>query len=199
MLNPGQAFQKRTFDVVFSFFGLVVFSLLILMAWLLASIDARSNGFFFQKRVGLNGKIFKVVKIKTMSEVAGIETTVTHRGDPRITSMGAFFRRTKIDELPQLWNVLLGDMSFVGPRPDVPGFADTLQGEARAILSLRPGITGPATLKYSNEEEILSEQTDPESYNRQVVWPDKVAINLEYMRNWSLRRDIQFILETVFH
>ena len=100
MLNPGQAFQKRTFDVVFSFFGLVVFSLLILMAWLLASIDARSNGFFFQKRVGLNGKIFKVVKIKTMSQVAGIETMVTRRGDPRITSMGAFFRRTKLDELP---------------------------------------------------------------------------------------------------
>jgi len=155
--------------------------------------------FFIQKRVGRYGKVFRVVKVKTMIQSAGFDTTVTCRGDPRITPLGAFFRRTKIDELPQLWNVLLGDMSFVGPRPDVPGFADTLQGEARAILSLRPGITGPATLKYSNEEEILSEQTDPESYNRQVVWPDKVAINLEYMRNWSLRRDIQFILETVFH
>ena len=199
MLNPGQAFQKRTFDVVFSFFGLVVFSLLILMAWLLASIDARSNGFFFQKRVGLNGKIFKVVKIKTMSQVAGIETTVTHRGDPRITSMGAFFRRTKIDELPQLWNVFLGDMSFVGPRPDVPGFADTLVGNQRAILSIRPGITGPATLKYRNEEEILSEQVNPDTYNRDVIWPDKVRVNLEYIRNWSLRRDIRYILETVFH
>jgi len=199
MLNPGQAFQKRTFDVVFSFFGLVVFSLLILMAWLLASIDARSNGFFFQKRVGLNGKIFKVVKIKTMSQVAGIETTVTHRGDPRITPMGAFFRRTKIDELPQLWNVFLGDMSFVGPRPDVPGFADTLVGNQRAILSIRPGITGPATLKYRNEEEILSEQVNPDTYNRDVIWPDKVRVNLEYIRNWSLRRDIRYILETVFH
>jgi len=198
MLTTAQAFQKRTFDLIFSFFGLIVFSLLILMAWLLAGIDTRSNGFFFQKRVGLNGKIFKVVKIKTMSQVASIETTVTRRGDPRITSMGAFFRRTKIDELPQLWNVLLGDMSFVGPRPDVPGFADTLVGNERAILSLRPGITGPATLKYRNEEEILSEQVDPDTYNRDVVWPDKVRVNLEYIRNWSLLRDIGYILET-FH
>jgi len=198
-LSASQEIQKRVFDLFFSSFGLLVTWWLILAAWLAASFDTRSNGFFIQKRVGRNGKVLRVVKIKTMSVVTGIDTTVTRRGDPRITQLGAFFRRTKIDELPQLWNVLLGDMSFVGPRPDVPGFADRLEGEARAILSLRPGITGPATLKYRNEEEILSKQFDPESYNRQVIWPDKVRINLEYIRSWSLRRDIQYMLDTVFH
>ena len=198
-LNLSQSIRKRLFDLFFALLGLFLTWWLILLAWLAASFDTWSNGFFIQKRVGRNGKIFRVVKIKTMRPVLDIDTTVTRRGDPRITLLGGFFRRTKIDELPQLWNVLLGDMSFVGPRPDVPGFADRLEGEARAILSLRPGITGPATLKYRNEEEILSKQFDPESYNRQVIWPDKVRINLEYIRSWSLRRDIQYMLDTVFH
>ena len=198
-LSLQQTLAKRSFDLVFSFFGLSITWWLILLAWLVSSFDTRSNGFFIQKRVGRDGKIFRVVKIKTMRPIDEFTTTVTRRGDPRITPLGAFFRRTKIDELPQLWNVLLGDMSFVGPRPDVPGFADRLQGEERAMLSLRPGITGPATLKYHNEEEILSQQDDPESYNRNVIWPDKVTINLDYIRNWSLRSDIRYILETVFH
>ena len=148
--------------------------------------------------VGRDGKIFEVVKIKTMRPVLDFDTTVTSRGDPRITPLGAFFRSTKIDELPQLWNVLLGQMSFVGPRPDVPGFADILQGEERVMLSIRPGITGPATLRYRNEEELLAAHDDPESYNRNVIWPDKVIINLEYIRNWSLGNDIRYILKTVF-
>jgi len=129
--------------------------------------------------------------------MAAYETTVTRRGDPRITPLGSLLRRTKIDELPQLWNVLLGDMSFVGPRPDVPGFADILQGEEREMLSIRPGITGPATLKYRDEEELLAAQDDPEGYNRDVIWPDKVKINLNYIRNWSLGRDIGYIVKTV--
>ena len=194
-----EATQKRTFDLVLAALGLLATWWLILLAWVAASIDTRSNGFFIQERVGQNGKIFRVVKMKTMRPVASFETTVTRRGDPRITPLGAFFRRTKIDELPQLWNVLLGDMSFVGPRPDVPGFADKLKGEEREMLSIRPGITGPATLKYRNEEEVLAAQADPEAYNRDVIWPDKVRINLEYIRNWSLRQDIQFIFQTVFH
>ncbi|WP_339754383.1 sugar transferase [uncultured Marinobacter sp.] len=198
-LGTVQALQKRAFDVLFAVLGLLVAWWLILLAWMAASIDTRSNGFFIQKRVGRHGKSFRVVKMKTMRPVASFETTVTRRGDPRITPLGAFFRRTKIDELPQLWNVLLGDMSFVGPRPDVPGFADKLQGEERVMLAIRPGITGPATLKYRKEEELLAAQSDPEAYNREVIWPDKVRINLEYIRDWSLRRDIQYILETVFH
>jgi lipopolysaccharide/colanic/teichoic acid biosynthesis glycosyltransferase len=198
-LSPFQALNKRIFDVVFAALGLFLVWWLILMAWLAATIETRSNGFFVQKRVGREGRIFRVVKIKTMCPVAAFDTTVTRLGDPRITRLGAFFRRTKIDELPQLWNVLLGDMSFVGPRPDVPGFADKLEGEARAMLSLRPGITGPATLKYRKEEELLASKSDPEAYNQEVIWPDKVRINLEYIRGWSLRGDIRYILQTVFH
>ena len=198
-LTQSQSFKKRLFDICFAVCGLALTWWLILVAWLLASIDTWSNGLFFQKRVGRDGSLFRVVKIKTMRPVFGLKTTVTRRGDPRITPLGVVLRSTKIDELPQLLNVLVGDMSFVGPRPDVPGFADMLNGESRAILSLRPGITGPATLKYRNEEEILSDQVDPEAYNRQVIWPDKVRINLEYIHSWSLRRDIRYMLDTVFH
>jgi lipopolysaccharide/colanic/teichoic acid biosynthesis glycosyltransferase len=197
-LSIGQAAIKRSFDFTVALFGLLVTWWLVLLAWIAASIDTRSNGFFIQRRVGRNGKTFRVIKIKTMRPVAEFDTTVTRRGDPRITPLGAFFRRTKIDELPQLWNVLLGQMSFVGPRPDVPGFADTLLGEERAMLSIRPGITGPATLKYRNEEELLAAQDDPEAYNRDVIWPDKVQINLEYIREWSLWNDCCYIFRTVF-
>ena len=197
-LSIGQAAIKRSFDFTVALFGLLVTWWLVLVAWIAASIDTRSNGFFIQRRVGRNGKTFRVIKIKTMRPVAEFDTTVTRRGDPRITPLGAFFRRTKIDELPQLWNVLLGQMSFVGPRPDVPGFADTLLGEERAMLSIRPGITGPATLKYRNEEELLVAQDDPEAYNRDVIWPDKVQINLEYIREWSLWNDCCYIFRTVF-
>ena len=197
-LGTSQALQKRAFDLFFAVVGLLMTWWLILLAWIAATIDTRSNGFFIQKRVGRRGRIFHVVKIKTMRPIASFETTVTLRGDPRITRLGAFLRRTKIDELSQLWNVLLGDMSLVGPRPDVPGFADKLQGEERAMLAIRPGITGPATLKYRNEEELLAAQSDPDAYNRDVIWPDKVRINLKYIRDWSLRRDLQYILETVF-
>jgi lipopolysaccharide/colanic/teichoic acid biosynthesis glycosyltransferase len=147
--------------------------------------------------VGRHGKIFRVVKIKTMRSTADRGTTVTTDKDPRITRLGRLFRKTKIDELPQLWNVLVGDMSFVGPRPDVPGFADRLEGTDRVILQLRPGITGPATLKYRDEEVLLAEQEDPERFNREVIWPDKVRINRDYACNWSLSRDIACILRTI--
>lgn len=106
-------------------------------------------------------------------------------------------RRYKIDELPQLFNVLFGSMSFVGPRPDVPGFADKLRGEDRMILEIRPGITGPASLKYRNEEELLAKQKDPECYNKEIIWPDKVHINKIYMQEWSLKKDIEYILRTI--
>ena len=196
-LRPSQAAVKRTFDVFFAVIGLALSWWLILLAWLAATIDTRSNGLFFQVRVGRNGRLFRVVKIKTMRPSSEVITTVTKRGDPRITRLGAFLRISKIDELPQLWNVLCGHMSFVGPRPDVPGFADQLEGEGKAILSIRPGITGPATLTYRKEEELLAQQDDPEAYNREVIWPDKVRINLDYIRNWSLIGDIRYIFYTV--
>ena len=188
---------KRLFDFLLSLFGLIISGLIIFVAWIIASIETKSNGFFIQKRVGKNGKLFNLYKIKTMNKVEGIDTTITSINDVRITKSGKFFRYAKIDELPQLWNVLKGEMSFVGPRPDVEGYADQLEGEDRLILSIRPGITGPASLKYKNEEEVLSGQDDPKEYNDKVIWPDKVRINKEYIENWSLRHDIQYIIKTV--
>lgn len=127
-----------------------------------------------------------------------INTFVTTAGDPRITKIGRLFRKTKIDELPQLINVLLGQMSFVGPRPDIPGFADKLQGEDRVILEVRPGITGPATLKFRDEEKILAKQDDPENYNKEVIFPEKVKLNKDYVRNYSFYKDLKYIWQTVF-
>jgi lipopolysaccharide/colanic/teichoic acid biosynthesis glycosyltransferase len=196
-LSATQAFAKRSFDVVLACIGLLLTGWLILLAWLLATIDTRSNGLFMQERVGRHGKPFTLVKIRTMRPVAGEGTHVTTATDPRITRLGRFLRATKIDELPQLVNVLTGSMSFVGPRPDVPGFADRLAGDDRIILAVRPGITGPATLKYRHEEQLLAGQADPESYNRDVIYPDKVHINKEYVRNWSFRGDLAYILRTV--
>ena len=197
MLSSADSFQKRLFDIVLSVVGICMTWWLILLAWLVASFETKSNGLFTQTRVEKNGKYFNVFKIKTMKQIAGVNTTVTTSEDSRITTSGAFFRKTKIDELPQLFNVLFGQMSFVGPRPDVPGFADKLEGKDRIILSLRPGITGPASLKYKDEEKILAEQEDPEQYNREVIWPDKVAINKVYMKEWSLFGDIGYIIKTV--
>lgn len=190
-------FTKRGFDIVVSFLGLTFSWWVIFIAWVIATFETKSNGFFIQKRVGKNGKIFNVIKIKTMKKVEGVDTTITSSNDVRITKSGKFFRDTKIDELPQLINVLIGDMSFVGPRPDVPGYADKLEGEDRIVLSIRPGITGPASLKYKNEEEILASQNDPKWYNDKIIWPDKVRINKEYIKNWSLKKDIEYIIKTV--
>jgi lipopolysaccharide/colanic/teichoic acid biosynthesis glycosyltransferase len=197
-LSRFERFLKRSFDLFFSFFGLIITSPIILIAWIIAAIETKSNGFFIQERVGKDGKIIKVVKIKTMKPNTQNLGTITTKNDLRITKSGKFFRKTKIDELPQLWNVLIGDMSLVGPRPDVKGYADKLQGEDKIILSIRPGITGPATLKYKNEEEILANVKDPKEYNDKIIWPDKVKINKEYIKNWSLKKDIKYILETIF-
>jgi len=195
-LTCGQARLKRIFDFGLALVGLSVSWWLILLGWLVATVDTQSNGFFLQKRIGRNGYPFYVIKIRTMCPSV-LNTTVTTAMDPRITPIGRFLRKSKIDELPQLINVLFGQMSFVGPRPDVPGFADELKGEDRFLLSIRPGITGPATLKYRNEEDILANVDDPESYNRDVLYPEKVRINLEYIRNWSFFRDIEYIWQTV--
>ena len=186
---------KRVFDVLMAGVGLAVLWPIIMTAWALAAQDTGASGFYRQERVGRFGRLFKVVKLRTMRPENG--TTVTTANDARITAMGQRLRRWKLDELPQLWNVLIGDMSFVGPRPDVPGFLDKLTGEDRALLTLRPGITGPASLKYRDEEQILAQVGEPERYNAEVIWPDKVRINLEYLRNWSLGKDLGFIIKTV--
>lgn len=196
-LSRTQAATKRGFDVLGASLGLLLTWWLVVFAWLVATIDTRQNGFFTQYRIGRYGRLFRVIKIRTMRNVSGVDTTVTARGDPRITPLGRLLRKAKIDELPQLINVLRGDMSFVGPRPDVPGYADRLTGEDRVILSIRPGITGPATLKYRDEEVILAGHADPEAYNRDVIFPDKVRLNREYIENWNLPADIRYIWQTI--
>lgn len=197
ILRPGNRIAKRTFDIVLAMLGLILCGWLMLIAALLATIDTRQNGFFTQTRVGQDGRLFRTIKIRTMRKVTGVTTTVTSACDPRITRLGRFFRRTKLDELPQLINVLLGQMSFVGPRPDVPGFADQLSGADRVILAIRPGITGPATLAFRHEEQLLAAQADPERYNREVIYPEKVRLNRVYVENYSLRKDLTYLMQTV--
>ncbi len=195
--NTFDPILKRVFDICFSFVGLFFLWPIILISWVVASINTIDNGFFVQVRIGRYGRTFKVLKIRTMkSGVCGSPVTVDC--DHRITICGRFMRHLKIDELPQLINILIGDMSFVGPRPDVTGFADKLQGEDKRMLLLKPGITGPATIKYRHEELLLSRQYDPIKYNREVIWPDKVALNLRYLDNWSFAGDIRLILKTIF-
>lgn len=192
-----QRFLKRSFDIVLSLCGLLLVWWIIALAFIIAAIETRSNGFFIQKRVGKDGRLFSLIKIKTMRQSKILTTTITTADDPRITSSGAFFRRTKIDELPQLINVIIGDMSLVGPRPDVTGYADTLHGENTSILALRPGITGPATLKYKNEEALLATQQDPKRYNNEIIWPDKVRINRQYLEKWTFWNDLIYLWRTL--
>jgi lipopolysaccharide/colanic/teichoic acid biosynthesis glycosyltransferase len=196
-LSPPQAFLKRTLDLAGALVGLALSWWIIAIAYLVATLDTKASGFFVQERVGRNGKLFKVIKIRTMRDRPDVQTNVTTDRDPRVTGIGRILRKSKIDELPQLWNVLAGQMSFVGPRPDVPGFADRLQGEERLILSVRPGITGPATLAYRDEESLLAAQSDPEAFNRDVVYPDKVRLNLAYIRNYRLRTDLECIGQSI--
>tara|TARA_Y100001968_G_C19376217_1_gene727797 strand:- start:800 stop:1387 length:588 start_codon:yes stop_codon:yes gene_type:complete len=189
---------KRIFDFSLSLLGLVVlFPLLILISF---AIKIGSSGpvLFLQKRVGKDGKLFTLIKFRSMMINQENNHTATAKGDKRITIIGVFLRKYKLDELPELWNVLKGEMSLVGPRPDVPGYADKLEGEDRKILKLRPGITGTASLKYANEEDILSKQHNPQKYNDEVIFPDKVRLNLEYYENQTLWLDIKIIFATVF-
>ena len=153
---------------------------------------------FCQARVGRYGKPFVMYKFRTMI-VNDAKNTTSVAGDSRITSLGAILRRYKLDELPELWNILKGDMSFVGPRPDVPEYAERLKGEDRLILSLRPGITGPATIKYAREEELLATVSDPQRYTDEIIWPDKVKINLSYYYNRNFLLDIRIIFKTIFN
>lgn len=190
-------FFKRSFDIVVSLLLLALLGWVIIIGFLLASFSTRKNGFFLQKRVGKDGKLFNVIKLRTMRDLPHIDTTVTTERDPRITEVGAFLRKTKIDELPQLINVLFGQMSLVGPRPDVPGYADRLKGEDRIILSIRPGITGPATLKYRDEEKLLAKQKEPKRYNDEVIYPDKVKINKAYIEHYSFWKDLKYIYQTI--
>ena len=202
---------KWLFDRLVSLIGLlVVWPILLIVAIMIKVKMPGGSAFFVQKRVGKGGKLFTCHKFRTMT-VKHNGSTVSVAGDSRITPFGAKLRHYKLDELPGLWDVLIGNMSFVGPRPDVPGYADKLTGDDRDVLKLRPGITGPATLKYRLEDEMISEyvakrqaegdkrpmQEIATEYNDKVIYPDKVRINCYYYRNYSFWKDIEMIFATV--
>lgn len=190
-------FIKSLFDRGASLFGLIfLFPVLIIISILIRIKMPGGPVIFKQKRVGQYGRLFTMYKFRSMT-VAHSGSSISVKGESRITPLGAVLRKYKLDELPELWNVLIGDMSFVGPRPDVPGYADRLEGEHWRILLLKPGITGPASLKYRNEEELLAEQKEPQKYNDEFLFPDKVRINIEYLDSWSFWNDIKIIIYTV--
>ena len=190
--------MKRLFDLTTSLIGLIVLFPVFIIASVLVKISSEGPVFFIQPRIGKNGKVFQMIKFRSMAVMQSSDSTISIKGDDRITKIGAFLRKYKLDELPELFNVLRGDMSIVGPRPDVSGYADKLEGEDVLILELRPGITSPASLKYSNEEEILALQEDPVKYNDEVIYPDKVKLNLDYYYNNNLWIDIKIIFATIF-
>lgn len=208
---------KWIFDRSWALIGLLVLWPVLLIVAILIKVKMPGGpAIFKQKRVGRNGELFTMYKFRSMT-VAHSGSSVSVAGESRITPLGAKLRRYKMDELPELWNVLIGDMSFVGPRPDVPGYADALQGDDRRVLLLRPGITGPASLKYRDEEEMiadfvnkckeenafcgvldgLSDEQTAIWYNDNVIYPDKVRINLYYLDHYSFVKDFQMILCTI--
>ena len=203
-------FFKFFFDRIVSFIGLLFLWPILLIVAILIKIKMPGPVLFVQDRVGKDGKIFKCHKFRSMTVKHG-GSSVSVAGDTRITPLGAKLRHYKIDELPGLWDVMIGNMSFVGPRPDVPGYADKLEGNDCIVLNLRPGITGPATLKYRLEDEMISEyvvkmqkkgdtrsvQEIAEEYNDNVIYPDKVRINKYYYEHYSFVKDIQMILCTI--
>ena len=188
---------KYIFDRLMALIGLLVLWPVLLVVAILIRIKMPGGPVIFtQRRVGRNGKLFTMYKFRSMTVGHG-GSSVSVAGESRITPLGAKLRHYKLDELPELWNVLIGDMSFVGPRPDVPGYADQLKGADREVLKLRPGITGPASLKYRDEEDLLARQSDPQRYNDEVIFPDKVRINLYYLHHYSFIKDIQMIFCTI--
>ena len=202
---------KWIFDRLVALVGLVLLWPILLIVGVMVKVKMPGGPVFFvQKRVGKNGKLFNCHKFRTMM-VKHNGSTVSVAGDSRITPFGATLRHYKLDELPELWDVLVGNMSFVGPRPDVPGYADKLQGDDRDVLKLRPGITGPATLKYRLEDEMISEyvvkrqaegdtrpmQEIATEYNDTIIYPDKVRLNCYYYRHYSFIKDIEIIIATV--
>ncbi len=197
-LTLRQRCMKRGLDLFGSIFGIALLWPVMLAGWFAASLSTGQNGLFIQQRVGRHGKMFPLLKLRSMKSTSSPGTTVTVKTDSRITAVGSVLRKLKIDELPQLFNVVIGHMSLVGPRPDVPGFADRLEGPSRTLLSIRPGITGPASIHFRNEEDLLAGEADPVTYNRDVVWPKKVEINLRYLEQYSFMSDLKYLWSTVF-
>jgi lipopolysaccharide/colanic/teichoic acid biosynthesis glycosyltransferase len=189
--------MKRLFDIIASFAGLILLSPVIITVALLIKIRMPGPIIFKQVRTGRYGNPFTMYKFRTMVIAHG-GNSVSVKGENRITPLGATLRKSKLDELPELWNIVLGNMSFVGPRPDVPEYTDKLTPEEKAFLNIRPGLTSPASIKYVNEEELLAFNEDPQNYFDMVIWPDKVRLNLDYYYNRSFWSDLLIITGTIF-
>ncbi|MDY0148750.1 MAG: sugar transferase [Kiritimatiellia bacterium] len=192
-----QQITKRIFDLTLAFVGLVLLSPVLLIVAVVVRATSPGPALFIQDRVGRHGRMFRCAKFRTMRTGMDHHGSVTAAGDDRITPVGRFLRRWKLDELPQLWHVLTGRMALVGPRPDVPGYADRLEGDARRVLVLRPGITGPAALFFRDEERLLALARNPRRFNDEVLFPEKVRINLDYLAQDSFWRDIGYLIATV--
>ncbi|TWH99160.1 lipopolysaccharide/colanic/teichoic acid biosynthesis glycosyltransferase [Flavobacterium tiangeerense] len=180
---------KRLFDILFSISAILLFGWIVVFSLVVAAVATNSNGLFFQKRIGRYGVTFTIIKLRTLC-------TYTD-GTISIPRVGLLLRKSKLDELPQLVNILVGHMSFVGPRPDIVGYYNSLQGEERLILQLKPGLTSEASLKYFDEEVLLQQQENPKEYNDTVIFPDKVKLNLHYYYNHSILGDIKIIYKTL--
>ena len=196
-MNHIQLVEKRIFDVAMAVIGFIAAVIPFCLIAILIRTNSPGPLFFKQLRVGRHGRLFRCIKFRTMFPESEKHGSVTTAGDSRITPIGILLRKYKLDEIPQLWNVLIGNMSFVGPRPDVPGYADRLQGDDRRILALYPGITGPATLKFRDEENLLAVISDPQRYNDEVIFPEKVRLNIEYVDHWSFWKDMGYIIMTI--
>lgn len=195
LIKPGSKLLKELFDYLTSIILLIILFPLLIWVSIILLFSMGWPVFYSQNRIGQNGKLFRLYKFRTMKK-AKSDTSIAAKEIARITKVGKFLRKTKIDELPELINIIRGDMSFVGPRPDVPGYADLLDESDKIILQLKPGLTGPASLKYVDEEEILKTVQNPQEYNDNVIFPDKVRINKAYMRYWNFWIDIKIIIFT---
>ena len=191
--------MKRLFDIVCSFFGLVFLSWLFVFVALWVGLSSRGGVFYRQRRVGRCNRDFTIYKFRSMRVNSDRQGLLTIGGrDGRITKAGVFIRKYKLDELPQLFNVLRGDMSFVGPRPEVRKYVELYTEEQKKVLTVRPGITSLSSIKYRNENEILSRSDNPEQYYIDVIMHDKLAIELDYLEQRSLLTDIKVIFQTIF-
>ncbi|MAL58852.1 MAG: sugar transferase [Flavobacteriaceae bacterium] len=195
MLTQKQKIVKRGFDILLSLLFLPIILIPLLILWILSTLSTGCNGWYVQLRIGQHGKPFSFYKLRTLK---GENHKDINEIKAKETAFGGWLRKTKLDEIPQLFNVLKGDMSWVGPRPDISGYADMLKEEDRVILSVKPGITGPATIKYKNEDQLLLRQSNPLEYNDTVIWPDKVKMNKEYIQQWSFKKDLWYLWRSIF-
>ena len=188
-MTKSEIIFKRIFDLFLSLFGLLFLGWFIFLCAFISFYFTKKNGFFKQKRVGQFGNLFYIYKIRT----------INLNSSENFNKYSRFLRKSKIDELPQLLNVLLGEMSFVGPRPDIIGFADQLKGDEKKILLLKPGITGPASIFFKNEEQLLNSQNNKIKYNREIIWPKKVSLNMKYIEEYSFKNDLLFLFKTILN